>query len=132
MGERFFRQAEHDLENARRLVGPLQSYLAANLAHQAAEKALKAAVWSISGKEPPWKHPLRLLAELLVSDPSQIPPAIATAIAALNPIFELSRYPSGDVSDPIPADMITDSIALDAIAAAEEVMAWVSRLIARP
>jgi HEPN domain-containing protein len=131
MGDRFFRQAEYDLENARALIGPGRSYLAANLAHQAAEKALKAAVWFVSGTEPPWKHPLRQLAELAVPDPSHIPAAVGAAIAVLNPIFEQTRYPSGDVTDPIPADLIDDTIAQDAIAAAEEVMAWVRQITGR-
>jgi HEPN domain-containing protein len=131
MGDRYFRQATYDLDNARALVGPRQSYLAANLAHQAAEKALKAAVWSVSGEEPPWKHSLRQLAELTVSSPSLIPVEVAAAIATLNPIFEQTRYPSGVVTDPIPADLISDAIARDAIGAAEEVMSWVQQLIGR-
>jgi HEPN domain-containing protein len=132
MGNRFFRQAEYDLDNARSLVRPHSSYLAANLAHQAAEKALKAAVWSLVGQEPPWKHSLRQLAELAVTDPSHIPAAVAAAIAVLNPIFEDTRYPSGDVADPIPADLISEATAQDAIGAAEEVMLWIHRLTGRP
>jgi len=128
MGERFFRQAERDLEIAHSVVAPRSAYLAAKLAHQAAEKALKAAVWSLQGREPPWKHPLRQLAESAVDDPSQIPASVGAAIAFLNPLFEQTRYPSGDVTAPIPADLIDEGVALEAIAAAEEVLAWVRRL----
>ena len=128
MGDRVFLQAMYDLDNARALIGPHKSYLAANLAHQAAEKALKAAVWSAGGHEPPWKHSLRQLAELAVSEPSQIPAAVTGAIATLNPIYEKTRYPSGDVTDPIPADLINDTVAQDAIGAAEEIMSWVRGL----
>src|SRR5438093_12743010 len=86
MGERFFRQSERDLEIAHSVVAPRSAYLAANLAHQAAEKALKAAVWSLQGREPPWKHPLRQLAESAVDDPSQIPASVGAAIAFPNPL----------------------------------------------
>jgi DNA-binding FadR family transcriptional regulator len=42
MASRFWRQAEYDLAVARTLIKPGTAYVAANLAHQAAEKALKA------------------------------------------------------------------------------------------
>lgn len=128
MGERFLLQAERDIEFARILVVPRGYYLAANLAHQAAEKALKGGCWRVCGEEPPWKHSLRQLAELLVDDPSQIPDRVAAAIASLNPIFEQTRYPSANVGDPIPADLVDAAVAQDALGAADEVMRWVRQL----
>src|SRR5438105_29691 len=58
MGQRFWQQAERDLETARRLIGPDTYYAAASFAHQAAEKALKAACWHLRAEEPPWRHDL--------------------------------------------------------------------------
>jgi len=124
MGERFLLQAERDIEFADALVVPRGYYLAANLAHQATEKALKGACWRVRGEQPPWKHSLRQLAELLVDDPKQLPESLVAAIAILNPILEQTRYPSGNVADPIPSDWVDETSARDALAAANEVILW--------
>lgn len=47
MSQRLWRQAERDLESARLMLQPRGYYVAANLAHQSAEKALKAAYWHL-------------------------------------------------------------------------------------
>lgn len=53
MGERLWRQATRDIRVARMLLHPENYYGAANFAHQAAEKALKAAHWHLRAEEPP-------------------------------------------------------------------------------
>lgn len=128
MGERFLMQAERDFEFARALVVPRGYYLAAYLAHQATEKALKGACWVVRREEPPWKHSLRQLAELLVDDPSQLPEGVTAGIAIRNPILEQTRYPSGNIADPIPSDLFDEVSARDALAAADEVILWVRQL----
>ena len=132
MGQRFWRQAESDLRVARRLVQPDSYYVAANLAHQAAEKALKAAHWHLKGQEPAWKHSLMAMADVLVADYGDIPTRVREALSLLAPIYEHSRYPSGNVNDPIPADAIETDVAQAAIKAAEDVMTWVGPLLKEP
>lgn len=132
MGHRLWQQAERDLEFARVLMQPRGYYLAANLAHQAAEKSLKGACWHLRGEEPPWKHGLQHIAELLVEDPQSIPRRVQEAIALLNPVLERTRYPSGDVDEPIPSDLVGEDVARAAIESAEEVTTWTRELLRRP
>ena len=132
MASRFWRQAEYDLAAARTLIRPGTAYVAANLAHQAAEKALKAGCWHARGQEPPWGHLLRQLTDLAVATPEEIPVPVYQAVDRLQPIFGETRYPSGRASEPIPAELIGESIAREALESAEEVMAWVRTLLQRP
>lgn len=129
MGQRMWQQAERDLESARLMLQPRSNYVAANLAQQAAEKALKAAHWHLLGKEPPWSHDLASLAEQFTAQVEQIPRGVHAAIALLDPLFERTRYPSGRAEEPIPADLVGEEDARTAIQSAEEVMAWVRTLL---
>jgi len=129
MGQRLMLQAERDLKFARVVFQPEGYYLTVFLAHQAAEKSLKAAGWHLRGEEPPWKHGLDHAAQLLVDDPRAIPATVSAAISVLNPIVEQTRYPSGNVADPIPSDLVPEHVAQAAIEAAQEVMAWARLLL---
>ncbi len=129
MGQRLWEQAERDLEFAYLVMRPRGYYLAANLAHQAAEKSLKAACWHLRGEEPPWKHGLEHFADLLTEDPEDVPGKVRAAIGLLNPVFEQTRYPSGDVDEPIPSDLVAEDVARVALESAEEVMAWTRALL---
>lgn len=132
MGRRFMEQAEADLTFARRNLGIGGYYVAANLAHQAAEKALKAAHWHLRAEEPPWEHRLADVAGRISERVRELPNAVESAIGQLEPMFEQSRDPSGRVDDPIPARLVQEGDARMAIGAAEEVMAWVRDLLQRP
>ncbi|MBI4321710.1 MAG: HEPN domain-containing protein [Chloroflexi bacterium] len=129
MGQRMWRQAESDLASARMMMQPGGFYVAANLAHQAAEKALKAAHWYIRGEEPPWTHHIRDLPERIVDKVEDIPSEILAEVAALDPMFERSRYPSSREEEPIPVDLVAREDAEDAIQAAEGIMAWLTKLL---
>ena len=129
MGERLWNQALRDLEAARSLDPSRFGYLVANLAHQAAEKGLKVACWRIRQEEPPWSHNLRQVAGLLVERPESIPPTVDADLALLEPLFARSRYPSGRIDEPIPADLIDKNLSGRALLAAEEVMEWVRSLL---
>lgn len=101
-------------------------------AHQAAEKVLKGAYWEIRREEPPWKHDLiRCLGGIEMSGVA-IPSGIKVAVEKLQPMFEATRYPSGDMDEPIPADAVLDSDARLAIRLAEEVITWVRELVEQP
>lgn len=129
MGQRLMLQAERDLKFALVVFQPEGYYLTVVLAHQAAEKSLKAACWHLRGAEPPWRHGLDHVAQLLVNDAGDIPGKVSAAISVLNPIIEQTRYPSGNVADPIPSDLIPEHVAQAAIKATEEIMAWAKLLL---
>lgn len=133
MGQRLWQQAQRDIRVATQLLQPDSYYAAAYFAHQASEKALKAAHWHLRGEEPSWKHDLVLCADA-VAEYTGEPPAVVVqaAVEQLQPIFDDSRYPSGNASDPIPADLIGEEDAVASVKSAEEVMAWVQRLLQQP
>jgi HEPN domain-containing protein len=83
----------------------------------------------VRGQEPPWGHLLRQLADLAVASPEEIPAAVYQAVDRLQPIFGETRYPSGRTSEPIPAELVSESVAHEALESAEEVMAWVRTLL---
>jgi HEPN domain-containing protein len=130
--QRLWRQAEQDLVNAERIVQPGGYYVAASLAHQAAEKSLKAAHWHLRGEEPPCTHDVRSLAERLVERREEIPPSIHAAVALLAPMHERACYPSARLDEPIPVDLFGECDAQNAIRSAKEVMPWVRQLLLRP
>jgi HEPN domain-containing protein len=132
MGQRFWQTAQRDMAGARLMLQPDGWYIAAYLAHQATEKALKAAHWHLRAEEAPWTHDVADVAERLADQPSDIPAAARRALSVLEPVYEQTRYPSGNVTDPLPADLFGETEARAAIAAAEEVMAWAQMLLARP
>jgi HEPN domain-containing protein len=106
--------------------------VAASLAHQAAEKSLKAAHWHLRGEEPPWTHDVRSLAERLAERIEDIPPPIRAAVALLAPVQERAHYPSTRLTEPIPVDLFGEGNAQSAIRSAREVMSWVQQLLLRP
>lgn len=132
MGRRLWQQSDRDMAAARRLIYPDTYFAAANFAHQAAEKALKAAHWHLRAEEPPWKHDLLACAARVGEYAGGVPPEVRAAVARLQPVFEVSRYPSGDAGEPIPADLISESDARQALKLAEEVRAWVRTQLQRP
>jgi HEPN domain-containing protein len=128
MGRRYLRQAESDLHVANRNILPGSHYVAASLAHQAAEKALKAAHWHVRGEEAPWRHDLNAAAERIAERVGVLPGSVDAALQRLDPLFERTRYPSGSVDEPIPVDLIDETIARQSVRDAEEVLAWVRTL----
>jgi HEPN domain-containing protein len=131
MGRRLWQQSERDMAAARRLLYPGTYFGAASFAHQAAEKALKAAHWHLRAEEPPWRHDLLVCAALVGDHAEGVPSNVLAAVAELQPVFEASRYPSGNAAEPIPADLITELDAQRAVGLAEEVRAWVQTLLQR-
>ena len=131
MGRRLQEHAERDLHSASMMLQPGGYYVAANLASQAAEKSLKAAHWHLRAEEPPWTHDLGDLAERVTESTEDIPAAVLAAVSQLGPMFDRSRYPSGNAEEPIPPDLITEEDARLAIYAAEDVVKWVRTLLLR-
>jgi HEPN domain-containing protein len=93
------------------------------MAHQAAEKALKAAVLCLTREYPPVSHNLRLLAERTTVP---LPPEVATSMLRLAPHYTASRYP--DAADGPPELSYNREIARELIRASDEVRKWAERL----
>jgi HEPN domain-containing protein len=132
LAQRYWQQAQADLHSAKMNLLPGSYYVAANLSHQAAEKALKAAHLHSRAEEAPWSHDLSQLAERIAMRAQDIPPEVRTAASYLDPLFAQTRYPSSDLEEPIPSVLVDQAIAEQAINSAEEVMSWVQSLLALP
>lgn len=123
MGNRYldwFRQAEADLKHARNALETGSFEWSCFAAQQAAEKALKA-VFQKAGMEA-WGHTLTALVGNL--PPSARPPERLLARAKmLDKHYIPTRYPNGFDSG-APTDFYTQEEARDAIAHAEEILAF--------
>jgi HEPN domain-containing protein len=114
---------EDDLEDAGILLRAGRYASAAFHAHQAAEKALKAAIIELKRELPPKIHNLIALARHLeVSDEE-----ILEALRRLNPHYRVSRYP--DAANGVPMDVYSERIAGELVALSERVVSWVKRLL---
>jgi HEPN domain-containing protein len=121
--ERLVKQAERDLENARKNLRVEAYELAAFMCHQAVEKYLKAA-WMMHRREaPPRTHSLTELADGL-----GVPSTLRPKFAYLNPDYTTARYP--DAANGVPYEIYDQATAASKIAAAEEVFSWLRQLIA--
>lgn len=119
--ERLIKQAERDLENARKNLATEAYELASFMCHQAVEKYLKAA-WMVMKKEPaPRTHSLTELADGL-STPRELRPQFAY----LNPDYTTARYP--DAANGVPYEVYDRATAEAKIAAVEKVFPWLRQL----
>lgn len=119
--QRLIKQAERDLENARKIVGIGAFEVAAFLAEQAVEKYLKAA-WTVVKKEAaPRTHSLTELGDGLL-----VRPAVRKHLANLNADYTTARYP--DAANGIPYEVYDRETAEAKVKAAEEVLKWLAQL----
>jgi HEPN domain-containing protein len=117
--------AQADRDAAGTLLRARRYSHAAFMAHQAAEKALQAAVLAVTREYPPMTHNLRALAQRTGLTP---PEDVLTAMLRLAPHYTASRYP--DVSDGPPELAYNRAIALELLRASDEVRAWAAKLCA--
>lgn len=116
--ERLLRQADRDLENARRNIDIRAYEVTAFLAEQAVEKYLKG-VWVLLRKEPaPHTHSLPELGEGV-----GVPPELRRHLAGLTPDYTVSRYP--DAANAVPYELYDEGTARAKVQAAEQVIAWI-------
>lgn len=120
---RLLKQADRDLDNARKNL-TIQAYeVAAFLAQQAVEKYLKSA-WIVTKKEPaPHTHALTELGDGL-----GVPGDLRRHLADLTPDYTVSRYP--DAANAVPYELYDESTAGTKVQNAEVVIAWLKRKIA--
>ena len=121
--QRLVRQADRDLDNARKNL-TIEAYeVAAFLGQQAVEKYLKGA-WVVTRKEPaPHTHALTELGDGL-----GVPKDLRRLLADLTPDYTVSRYP--DAANAVPYELYDEATARTKIENAAAVIAWLKRKIA--
>ena len=119
--ERLIKQAERDLENARKNIGVEAYELAAFVAHQAVEKALKAAWMHTRSEAAPRTHSLTELGDAL-----GVPQGWRKHLVYLNPDYVTARYP--DAANGIPYEIYDRETAESKVQAAEEAFRWLRSL----
>lgn len=118
---RLIKQAERDLENARKSLAAEAYELAAFVCHQAVEKYLKAA-WMVTKNEAaPRTHSLTELADGL-----RVPAELRSSFAYLNPDYTTARYP--DAANGVPYEVYDRATAEQKVATVEKVFPWLRQL----
>lgn len=115
IGDRWIRQAVHDLQIAEKnlSIGGFDS--AAFYSHQSVEKLLKGLI-SVSERSIPRTHDLERLGDLL-----ECPDDIMPDLIDLMGDYQTSRYP--DMSELIPCEYYTEAIAKDRVRKTQKVFA---------
>lgn len=122
--ERLFRQADRDLENARKILTVEAYEVSAFLAQQAVEKYLKG-VWVLLKKEPaPHTHSL-----VELGDGVGIASELRRHLADLTPDYTVSRYPNA--ANAVPSELYDAATARAKVGRAEEVIQWLRGRIPR-
>lgn len=112
---RWVRQAERDLENAKKNLD-IEAYdVSLILCEQAAEKMLKALYIKKRNEEPPRTHSLRKLLEL-----TDMPDDALKLVTELDSYYLVLRYP--DVGDIVPYENVDYEEAEDGINKAEQII----------
>jgi HEPN domain-containing protein len=115
--ERLLRQADRDLENARKNLSIEAYEVAAFLAQQAVEKYLKG-TWVVLKEQPaPYTHSLTELGDGL-----GVPGELRRHLADLTPDYTVSRYP--DAANAVPYELYDDTTARTKVQNAEAVIWW--------
>jgi HEPN domain-containing protein len=117
----WWEQGLKDLEVARRLLEGGDYNYAAFLAHQAVEKALKAAIIEIRGELPPKLHNLVELGQPL-QDAGLPLEEILDDLKDLNPHYLTSRYP--DAANGLPSETYSRRMGEACIGIAARVIDW--------
>ena len=119
----WFEGALVDLEEARDALARGRYNWALFAAHQAVEKALKAAYMVLKRRRPPKTHDLaRLIGELGL----EIPGELRTGISELSPYYTVARYPNAGLERPW--ESIDRRTAERLVRVAEEVVGYVGRV----
>jgi HEPN domain-containing protein len=119
--ERLVKQAERDLENARKTIGIAAYELAAFVSQQAVEKHLKAAWMVVKREAAPHTHSLTELGDGL-----GVPAELRRHLVDLNADYTTARYP--DAANGVPYEVYDRPTAERKVAAAGEVFQWLRRL----
>ena len=116
--ERLLKQAERDLESARKNLKIEIYEVSSFLAQQAVEKFLKSLWIYLHKKNPLPTHTLTELGKGVA-----VPQRLRHNLANLTPDYTVSRYP--DAANGVPYELYDEETARTKIALAEEVISWV-------
>ncbi len=119
--ERLIKQAERDLENARKNVEIGAYEVAAFLANQAVEKYLKGVWITLRGEAAPHTHSL-----IELGDQLGVSEATREHLGYLNADYTTARYP--DAANGVPYEVYDRPMAERKVRAAEEALDWLRRL----
>jgi HEPN domain-containing protein len=120
----WWQEALADLEAARTLRRGKHFNNAVYLARQAVEKALKSCYPALKSEMPPRAHGLRTMAGELFGS---VPREVRSVLGNLDGEYTTTRYPSNVYARP--SEAYTKMDADMAVEGAEEVLAWLSRLL---
>jgi len=125
--KRWFSEALWDLDTAKILYEKKRYNAAVFYAHQAAEKAVKALLYSIN--EAPWGHSIRsLLHRFFKSQKINIDKNIMSLARELDLHYIPSRYPNAHPSG-TPHEAYDERVSYNALRAAEKIIEFVRRLL---
>ncbi len=117
--ERWYRQAEDDMEAAAGLLAIDKYAQACFYAQQAAEKSLKAVGFLLDSD--PWGHSCTKLIQALPSDELKLFSEVEDNAKALDKLYIPTRYPDA-LAELTPAEAFTQKEAHSAIAFAREIL----------
>jgi HEPN domain-containing protein len=122
---RWFSEALWDLDTAKILHREKRYNAAVFYSHQAAEKAVKALLYSVN--EAPWGHSIReLLQRYFMRVGSQVDERLLTLARELDRHYITSRYPNALPSG-TPHEVYDEEVSSRVIRAAEELIGFVRR-----
>lgn len=113
----WWREANHNLRQARKNLDLEEFSVAAFLSHQAAEKALKAFYIVDKSRLPPRGHDLLKLGRAVEAS------EIIDELRILNPQYTVARYPNA--ANTVPSELYSREMASRCVEAAERVLKWV-------
>jgi HEPN domain-containing protein len=117
--QRLLKQADRDLDNARKNIAIEAYEVAAFLTEQAVEKYLKA-TWIVTTRQPaPHPHALTELGDGL-----GVPADLRRHLADLTQDYTVSRYP--DAANAVPYELYDEATVRTKIERAEAVIAWLT------
>ena len=118
--QRLIKQAERDLENARKNIGIEAYEVAAFLAEQAVEKYLKAYWMSKKKEAAPHTHSLTELGDALGA-----PKTLRKHLVSLTADYTTARYP--DAANGVPYEVYDRETAEAKVASAEAILTWLRK-----
>ncbi len=125
-GDRWLRQAEHDISDARYALEGKRFNLACFLSQQAAEKATKAFVYR-QGKDDVWGHSVADLCDQAADFDKEFK-ILKPKVSPLDKFYIPTRYPNG-LPGGIPAEAFDEADAQRALALAQEAVDFVKRKV---
>lgn len=120
--QRLIKQAERDLENARKNISIGAYEVSAFLAEQSVEKYLKACWMALKKEAPPFTHSLTELGDGL-----GVPGTLRKHLVSLTADYTTARYP--DAANGVPYEIYDQETAESKVASAEAILQWLREQI---